>query len=295
MTRREHGGSAFPILVLLIVTASLAGALFKYRGDLHESYFRWQQGPIPEPISRADYIAIKLKTALDELEPAPPRPAEPWETPTTSENPVVKPNIPNPVDKSDIPELIPAQMNLRVPFISQAPKGVWDEIHEDTCEEASLIMLQAYLTDESSISVSQAEERLLALVDKENEMFGYFQSTEAEKVVELAKAFYGLNKLEVLPLDSIDELKEQIARGYPVLVPADGRILDNPFFSGEGPEYHMVLVKGFTATHVITNDPGTKRGADFLYTYENFMDAVHDWNGGDVPNGAKVMIVVGQQ
>jgi hypothetical protein len=288
MRRRDQGSSAFPILVLLIVSASLAGALFKYRGDIHEAHFRWQQGPIPEPVSRSEYIAMKLKSALDELEPAPARETEPWEIPTQKES------VDKPVEIATDSLLIPAQMNLRVPFISQAPKGVWDAIHEDACEEASLIMLQAYLSDEPSISTDEAEERIQALVAKQMEIFGYFESTEAAKVVELMSAFYGQDKLEVLPLESIDDLKGQIANGYPVLVPADGQVLENPFFSGDGPPYHMVVVKGFTDTHIITNDPGTKRGADFLYTYENFMDAVHDWNGGDVPNGAKVMITVKQ-
>lgn len=291
--RQTRGSSAFPIFVLLIVVASFAGALFKYRGDLHEQYFRWQQGPIPEPISRADYIAIKLKDALDAMPVTTPEPSATspgtGATKPVAEKPQV---IPKPVDKSEVPTEIPPQMNLRVPFVVQAPNGVWDATHEDACEEASLIMLQAYLTDEASVTAEEALERIQTLVSKEMEIFGYFESTEAEKVVRLMEAQYGYTKLKVEPLNSIEDLKAAVARGYPVLVPADGKVLDNPFFSGDGPPYHMVVVKGYTSTHIITNDPGTKRGADFLYTYENLMDAARDWNGGDVPNGAKVMIVV---
>lgn len=288
--RRDRESSAFPFFVLLIVVASFAGAVFKYRSDLHEAYFRWQQGPVPEPVSRADYIAIKLKEALDAMPEAPP-PAQ--EEPPKVVPPAEKPPvIPISVDKSEVPELIPDQLNLRVPFVSQAPLGVWDALHEETCEEAVLVMLRAYLTDEQAISPKDAETRLTDLVAEEMRIFGYFESTTAEEVVELMREYYGYDKLVVEPLDSIENLKAAVARGYPVIVPADGRVLDNPFFSGEGPEYHMVLVKGYTPTHIITNDPGTKRGADFLYTYGNFLDAAHDWNGGDVPNGAKVMIVV---
>lgn len=281
--RHTRESSAFPFFVLLIVVASFAGAVFKYRSDLHEAYFRWQQGPVPEPVSRADYIAIKLKEALDMMPEAPPKAAPPMEKP---------PVIPIAVDKSEVPELIPEQLNLFVPFVSQAPLGVWDAVHEETCEEASLVMLQAYLTDERSVSPQDAETQLLDLVAEEMRVFGYFESTPAEKVVELMKVHYGYDRLVVEPLDSIKNLKAEVAKGYPVIVPADGKVLDNPFFSGDGPEYHMVVVKGYTPTHIITNDPGTRRGADFLYTYENFFDAAHDWNDGDVPNGARVMIVV---
>ncbi len=291
--RRNRESSAFPLFVLLIVAASFGGAVFKYRGDLHEAYFRWQVGPVPEPMSRAEFIEIALKDALDALPEAEP---EQLETPPIDE-PDVEPVdnvevIPKTVDNTTVSGQIPAQMNLRIPFVVQAPNGVWDAIHEDACEEASLIMLQAYLTDEATVTVEEALERIQALVATQMEIFGYFESTSAAQVVELMKEHYDYDKLVVEPLDSIDSLKTAVARGYPVIVPADGRVLDNPFFSGDGPEYHMVVVKGYTSTHIITHDPGTKRGADFLYTYANFLDAAHDWNDGDVQNGEKVMIVV---
>ena len=62
---------------------------------------------------------------------------------------------------------------------------------------------------------------------------------------------------------------------------------------GDGPLYHMLVVKGYTKDGtIITNDPGTRRGADFLYDPDALFNAVHDWNGGNVNEGAKVMVVV---
>ena len=56
----------------------------------------------------------------------------------------------------------------------------------------------------------------------------------------------------------------------------------------------MLIIKGYTKEgNFITNDPGTRRGADFIYSPGVLMNAIHDWNGGDVDNGKKVMIVVG--
>jgi len=42
----------------------------------------------------------------------------------------------------------------------------------------------------------------------------------------------------------------------------------------------------------ITNDPGTKRGENFAYKYQDLMNAIHDWNNGDVKNGRPVVLVV---
>ena len=51
-------------------------------------------------------------------------------------------------------------------------------------------------------------------------------------------------------------------RGVPVLLPAAGRLLRNPYFSGQGPLYHMLVVKGYTRDgKIITDDPGTRLAA----------------------------------
>jgi len=96
----------------------------------------------------------------------------------------------------------------------------------------------------------------------------------------------------VLPLSSVNDLKRAVANGYPVIVPASGKELPNPNFRNGGPLYHMLVVKGYTADRIITNDPGTHLGADFTYTYDGLMNAAHDWNGGDVTHGAPVMIII---
>jgi hypothetical protein len=40
---------------------------------------------------------------------------------------------------------MPEKILISVPFASQAPFAVWDEIHEEACEEASLVMVKYYL------------------------------------------------------------------------------------------------------------------------------------------------------
>ena len=71
-----------------------------------------------------------------------------------------------------------------------------------------------------------------------------------------------------------------------------GRLLGNPFYKAPGPLYHMLVLRGFTKTKFITNDPGTRRGEGFQYEIKTIMEAMHDWNSGDVLSGRKAALVV---
>ncbi|MCR4311668.1 MAG: C39 family peptidase, partial [Candidatus Uhrbacteria bacterium] len=91
---------------------------------------------------------------------------------------------------------------------------------------------------------------------------------------------------------TVAELKALIDAGKPVIIPAAGRELGNPFFSGEGPVYHMLVLRGYTEDTFITNDPGTRHGKNYSYDINVFMDAIGDWEGHDPANGAKRVIVL---
>ena len=49
-----------------------------------------------------------------------------------------------------ITAVIPASLELPVAFASQAPFGNWDKIHEETCEEASMINVAKYYAKQSA-------------------------------------------------------------------------------------------------------------------------------------------------
>ena len=70
-------------------------------------------------------------------------------------------------------------------------------------------------------------------------------------------------------------------------------MLGNPYYKQPGPIYHALVLKGYTKDgKFITNDPGTKRGADYLYDPQVILNAMHEWNSGDVEHGRKMAIVV---
>jgi uncharacterized protein YvpB len=174
----------------------------------------------------------------------------------------------------------------------QAPTQNWDEIHNEACEEASAIMLAAYYKNESEITTEEAEARIMDAITFESETYGYHLDTTAAETAQTLREHFGVANAQVINPTSIEDIKSLLAAGHPVIIPAYGRALGNPFFRGEGPLYHMLVIKGYTGKHFITNDPGTRRGADYTYDFDVLWNAIHDWNGGDVPNGAKIMIAV---
>lgn len=169
----------------------------------------------------------------------------------------------------------------------------WDYPYQEACEEASSIMAAAYYAGETGvIDPDEADRRILDLVAFQEERYGFYRDTSATDTVRFIEAYFPDLEATVLPLGSVDEIKGYIARGIPVIVPADGKTLPNPNFRNGGPLYHMLVIRGYTAQYFITNDPGTRKGEKFLYTYSGLLESVHDWNGGDVPNGEPLMIIV---
>jgi hypothetical protein len=304
-------------LTLIIVLIAAAGAVtwgYLNRSDLRESWRRWQQGPIPTAVSREALLAARQGQAppSEELaaEPETPEPtvvseptAESESSPAQQllmeEEPFVADPPPEPAEPApaaaEPPPLavdngIPEALNLAVPMVYQAPFGVWDALHDDACEEAAILMIQGYLHGRT-FTRQEMEDALIAMVDWEMDTFGFFKDTDAALTVRIMQEYLGLETARVVPVESMDDVREFISLGLPVVLPADGRMLQNPYFRGGGPPYHMLVAKGYKPGYIITNDPGTRRGADFLYDEDILWNAIHDWNGGDVPNGDKVILV----
>ena len=186
------------------------------------------------------------------------------------------------------------EINLDVPFTSQAPSLNWDQPYQDFCEEASILMAVQYVRGELIPNTSFAEEKMFAIMDFEIKKFGYHIDTSVEEVAIIFREFYGIKAIKIVYDPTVEDIKKALVEKKAVVVPAAGRQLFNPYFTPPGPLYHMLVIKGFTKDgKFITNDPGTRRGANFIYKPDILMNAIHDWNGGDVYNGRKVIIIVG--
>lgn len=202
---------------------------------------------------------------------------------------------------------LPKEINLDVPFTSQAPEKNWGQPWQDACEEAVVLMLDAYYK-EYNLSPLFAKDEILKMVDWEENVMDWGRSIEIEKVQMLYDEFIlGKSqpeagqpladkvtnfKSKVIVDPTVEQIKKFIAVGNPVLVVADGKVLPNPHFRAGGPEYHALIIRGYTEDSFITNDPGTQFGENFVYKYDELMNAIHDWNGGDVKNGRSVVLVI---
>lgn len=188
---------------------------------------------------------------------------------------------------------IPTELNLDVPWLSQAPHANWDMPYQEACEEASIIMVDAFYEGRAGkIPVDEADAEIKKIIDYQNENLGYYKDTTAEETAQLMRDYYGYEDVRVFPLNQAKDIQAVLARGYPVIVPFSGKELENPNFRNGGPLYHMMVIKGYTADgKFITGDPGTRLGQDFIYTFENILESAHDWNDGNVTQGDKLMII----
>ena len=173
---------------------------------------------------------------------------------------------------------LPSQINLEAQFYSQAPEGDWSQPWQDACEEASLLVAHYGMIGED-IDKETFKAKILEMVDWQIAEFGYYESTRVEQVVKLYENYFddALN-VRVIESPEIEDLKQALAQGHLIVGPFAGRMLGNPFYSGEGPYYHMMVVKGYDETHFITHDVGTRHGANFAYSYQTLMNALHDYS-----------------
>ena len=186
---------------------------------------------------------------------------------------------------------LPSKAYINVPFSPQAPYANWAQPYQDACEEASIIMVHYFLQGKS-LSRDQMNTEILKMVAWQEKNWGGHHDLEAAQIVSLAKSFYGYKNIKLKYGFSIDDIKREIASGHPVIIPSAGRLLGNPNFRGAGPLYHCLVIKGYTKDWIITNDPGTRNGLDYVYSYATILKAAHEWNGGNVTQGRSAMIVI---
>jgi hypothetical protein len=192
--------------------------------------------------------------------------------------------------------VLPASVNLAVPFTPQAPHGNWDEPYQEACEEASVYMVERYYAGEREglINPDQADLDLLKIVAFEEELFGYYEDTTAEQSGIFAELIFGFSNILLIEDPTVEDIKKQLVAGRPVIVPVAGRLLGNPYFTAPGPLYHMLVIRGYTVGNkFIVNDPGTRYGENYLYDFDTIMHAMHDWNGGaEITEGKKIVLVI---
>lgn len=285
------------IFTLLILLIALAAGLYTQRVEVMDWYRSVTAPELPESVAYEDVIEQAEEVeAVEEVtveEPTTEPTEEEVEEPAVEQKPVEEEPVVGEPDQEE--STLPVSMNLAVPFTSQAPSGNWDEPYQEACEEASVYMVHAYFTgvDEGKIPSDTADQDLLTIVEFEMELYGFYKDTTAEQTGMFAELMYG-HTYQVLRDPTIEEIQRKLVQGHPIIVPAAGRMLGNPYFTAPGPLYHMLVIRGYTGDgQFIVNDPGTSRGEAYLYDFDTIMNAMHDWNeGGEITDGGKVVLVL---
>ena len=269
------------IIIGILVLCSgmlMLGYIFRFR------FYEWQKNLAVAKLPPAiDATAVKKRAELPRNNDKP-----------LSSSPLQPSNPPLVETPPQSPPVLPQEINLAVPFTPQAPYAIWDEYHNDACEEASVLMVARFWQHKPFTGAADAEAELLAIKNFEDRVFGYNKDTGVDMTARILKEYYKFPLVEVRYDISIEDLKNEVLSGRPVIVPVKGQLLKNPFFKPPGPPYHMLVVKGVTADgKFVTNDPGTKRGADFIYGQELLYNAINNWDDKlHVISGRKAMIVV---
>ncbi len=187
-----------------------------------------------------------------------------------------------------------ASLNLPIPFTSQAPTANWDYLHNEACEEASAIMANAYLTGDKDevIPSARVETEISGLTVWQDSAFGYHFDTTAEETAQMIRGFYGL-KATVQTGYTLQDIKDQLNLHHVVILPVNGRLINNPNYKKPGPIYHMLVIRGYNAAGLITNDAGTRNGKNYPYTFNTLYSAGADWDHSiNSIDQAKIIIIV---
>lgn len=190
---------------------------FQHRVSLKNVWFEWNKETVPKALSLSDIQDQKHQEVK-----------------------LHEPDVLKIEDQPDLKEeiVIPDEFNLDMQFYSQAPYANWDLPYQEACEEASLLLAMNYIRG-LKVLKDEFNKELLEIVEFEKEHFGDYLHTNVEETGEIIEVFYNHPEISILQDPTVEDIKAQIAQGYPVLVPLAGQLIGNPFYAPPGPVYHF--------------------------------------------------------
>lgn len=176
-------------------------------------------------------------------------------------------------------------VDLPVPYVSQLPDGNMVQPWLKACEEASITMVeQFYLKNNAKIIEKEESKKLMnTLFAWENSKLGYNDDTDASTTARIINEYSSMNAT-VKRYPTLEEIKEELRNGRPVISLHYGTDLNNPYlhFKADGPRYHVIVLKGYNekTKEFISHEPGTFQysGDNYAYSYETIMNSLRDYN-----------------
>jgi len=175
---------------------------------------------------------------------------------------------------------------LGVPFKSQIPPGT---SATKNCGQTSSLMVYSFYdgTTPTEQGIKNIDDWLFQKYGSSQAINGYDGSYTSTTILETLARNRGSEKYGGFLLSYKDvgwtlaRIKQEINAGHPVIVAVTAGKLPNRGYGYTGG--HFVVVKGYSSTHIITNDPGTKYGESKYYLNSDFTAAMG--------SGAVVMVI----
>jgi len=206
---------------------------------------------------------------------------------------------------SDLPSPAPPpdRVLLQVSYTTQAPLNNW-AMHQESCEEATILMLAAYWRHDTSVVISprSADAQIAALVQWQKQRWGSEDDLTDKRMGELAKQYYGY-AYQIVP-NTPQVIRQQLAAGRPLIAEVRTHGLGNPNYPGYRSHYeqqgwsvpHFVLIIGYDQTGVWLNDPGISKGRGYHISYAQLAHAIDDLNQhSPALNNGQVLLLAAPQ
>jgi len=173
--------------------------------------------------------------------------------------------------------VVKASVILSVPYTVQAPLVNW-AVHEESCEEAAVLMYHYFLSGKETFSGSTiipayvANSEMIKMKHWQVSHYGREPDLSIEKLGVFVSQYYGYHP-RVFKGITIQDIKRELSAGHPVLVPVMTHALKNPHY-GPKSVYHILLIKGYNSKGAITNDAGIKEGQSAAYPWSTVFSAI---------------------
>lgn len=175
-------------------------------------------------------------------------------------------------------------VEYKVGFTPQAPFGEWsDERQQEGCEEASAFMVVKWARGET-FSLTEARDEILKISDIEKEKYGqYIDTSASDTLTRILNGYFNFYNAELIKDVSKQLLVDELREEKIIIMPSNGRKLQNPNFTSPGPLIHMLVIKGYDEDtgEFITNDPGTRKGESYRYDEDILFNALSDYVTGE--------------
>lgn len=178
----------------------------------------------------------------------------------------------------------PNYLVLPVPYVSEMPNGLRNRPWINSCEEASITMVDHYYRGDKNGTVSLQESIpfMKKLFTSQDKLYGSNDNSDVERTVKLTRDYANF-QTKIIEDPKTKDIIDELIAGHPVIVPHYGFDLENPHlpFALKGSSYHMTVVVGYDneAKQFIVNDSGDEiDGLNHRYQFDLFMNSIHDYN-----------------